>query len=473
VKANADGTKDIFAWGNKGWAIDPPRLTATSDYADPQQRAPANRSAPEPRHQRRANVVFCDDFDRYCSSPPPAPQECTSGGDFNALREVWQWTNIVCSNMTVDDTNFASPPFAGRTPCQSNGLLTQDTSDATLFRRLGSSRLARTVCAAATGAANQALYGKMPSITYQDFPEARFILLWGVNPSSSGIHIIPYIREAQKRGAVLVVVQGPWAAHRFGGWRLVAIGSLLGAATLVRPVSMPILAALLVAWLLAGFGWRALAHTAVVTAVVVAVLAPWVVRNAVVMDAALVSTNTGDNLCMSRRVGGSGGFEFPNFRCNSGPFDSLPRPAYEVERDAQGRRLALDFVRDHPVEELRLVFRRTARTLANDDDAIAAAESYGDDAFLDDGVRLVLSRVSNVCFVVAGVGGVAGLVVLAVRRRADGLAVVLIAVSLLSAPLLSFGDPRFKVPAVPLVAIGVGVMVDALASRRKQAPATA
>ena len=33
----------------------------------------------------------------------------------------------------------------------SNGLLTQDTSDATLFRRLGSSRLARTVCAAPTG----------------------------------------------------------------------------------------------------------------------------------------------------------------------------------------------------------------------------------------------------------------------------------------------------------------------------------
>ena len=62
------------------------------------------------------------------------------------------------------------------------------------------------MCAAATGAANQALYGKMPSITYQDFPEAKFILLWGVNPSSSGIHIIPYIREAQKRGAVLVVV---------------------------------------------------------------------------------------------------------------------------------------------------------------------------------------------------------------------------------------------------------------------------
>jgi anaerobic selenocysteine-containing dehydrogenase len=88
----------------------------------------------------------------------------------------------------------------------SNGLLTQDTSDATLFRRLGASRLARTVCAAATGAANLAMYGKMPSITYQDFPDARLIILWGVNPSASGIHLVPYIREAQRRGAVLIVV---------------------------------------------------------------------------------------------------------------------------------------------------------------------------------------------------------------------------------------------------------------------------
>ena len=62
------------------------------------------------------------------------------------------------------------------------------------------------MCAAPTGAANQALYGKMPSVTYQDFPEARLIILWGVNPSASGIHLIPYIREAQKRGAMLVVV---------------------------------------------------------------------------------------------------------------------------------------------------------------------------------------------------------------------------------------------------------------------------
>jgi anaerobic selenocysteine-containing dehydrogenase len=88
----------------------------------------------------------------------------------------------------------------------SNGLLTQDTSDATLFRRLGASQLARTVCAAPTGVANEALYGKMASVTFEDYPSARLIILWGVNPSVSGIHLVPYIREAQRNGATLVVI---------------------------------------------------------------------------------------------------------------------------------------------------------------------------------------------------------------------------------------------------------------------------
>ena len=88
----------------------------------------------------------------------------------------------------------------------SNGLLTQDNIDAQLWRRFGTSRLARTVCAAPTGAANMALYGKMASVTYQDYPEAKLIILWGVNPSASGIHLVPYVREAQKRGAKLVVI---------------------------------------------------------------------------------------------------------------------------------------------------------------------------------------------------------------------------------------------------------------------------
>src|SRR5437879_6776191 len=88
----------------------------------------------------------------------------------------------------------------------SNGLLTQDNLDAQLWRRFGTSRLARTVCAAPTKTANLSLYGKMASVTYQDYPEAKLIILWGVNPSASGIHLVPYVKEARARGATLVVI---------------------------------------------------------------------------------------------------------------------------------------------------------------------------------------------------------------------------------------------------------------------------
>ncbi len=88
----------------------------------------------------------------------------------------------------------------------SNGLLSQDTTDATFFRRIGASRLLRTVCAAPTGAANLGLYGKMPSISYQDYPDARLIVVWGVNPATTGIHIVPFLQEARGSGAKLVVI---------------------------------------------------------------------------------------------------------------------------------------------------------------------------------------------------------------------------------------------------------------------------
>ena len=46
----------------------------------------------------------------------------------------------------------------------------------------------------------------MPSVTYPDYRHARLIVVWGANPSSSGIHLIPHIKAAQEAGAALVVI---------------------------------------------------------------------------------------------------------------------------------------------------------------------------------------------------------------------------------------------------------------------------
>jgi anaerobic selenocysteine-containing dehydrogenase len=88
----------------------------------------------------------------------------------------------------------------------SNGLLTQGISDARLFYRLGASRLLRSVCALTSGLACAGLYGNMPGVGYRAYAAARMIVIWGANPSVSGIHLVPYVRAARQTGAKLVVI---------------------------------------------------------------------------------------------------------------------------------------------------------------------------------------------------------------------------------------------------------------------------
>jgi anaerobic selenocysteine-containing dehydrogenase len=98
----------------------------------------------------------------------------------------------------------------------SNGLLTSELEDVRFFRRFGASRLARTICAAPTGFAATQMYGKMPGVAYSDYAEARLIIVWGSNPSATGIHLVSHVNQARKAGAKLVVIdprRTPLAGH--------------------------------------------------------------------------------------------------------------------------------------------------------------------------------------------------------------------------------------------------------------------
>ncbi len=52
-----DGTS-FAQFGNHGWTLDPPRLTASSDIGSGDPGSP--RAAVDPRHQNRTNAVYCD-----------------------------------------------------------------------------------------------------------------------------------------------------------------------------------------------------------------------------------------------------------------------------------------------------------------------------------------------------------------------------------------------------------------------------
>jgi anaerobic selenocysteine-containing dehydrogenase len=88
----------------------------------------------------------------------------------------------------------------------SNGALTDGTTDALLFRRLGASRLARTICAVPTAKAALGLTGKMLGVALPDYEESKLIVIWGMNPHASGIHLVPIVERARERGAKLVVI---------------------------------------------------------------------------------------------------------------------------------------------------------------------------------------------------------------------------------------------------------------------------
>jgi anaerobic selenocysteine-containing dehydrogenase len=88
----------------------------------------------------------------------------------------------------------------------SNGMLTQGIGDERLFRALGASNLARTVCAAPTGAASDALYRKMASVDFPDFAAARYIMIWGANPKHSNIHLMPYLKAAREAGGRVALI---------------------------------------------------------------------------------------------------------------------------------------------------------------------------------------------------------------------------------------------------------------------------
>ncbi|MEY2432433.1 MAG: hypothetical protein QOC92_2158 [Acidimicrobiaceae bacterium] len=271
---------------------------------------------------------------------------------------------------------------------------------------------------------------------------------------------------------VLVVVSGPWTVGRFERRRLIWVGALLGACVLIRPVAAPLLGALVVAWLIAGFGWRrSLSHAAVVLGVAVLVVSPWIVRNIRVMHAVTLSTNTGDNFCMSRHVGASGTFEFSDNACFEGLAD-LRRPEFETERDSRNRRLALEFVRDHPVEEVRLWGRRLYHTFKSDWDGVWAVESYGDDPFLSDRAREALRWAGSDYFLATVALAGAGFVIVARRREERDARWALLPLAIIATVVVpvvaTFGDTRFHVPALPLIAIGAAVPVVAARERLRR-----
>jgi len=86
------------------------------------------------------------------------------------------------------------------------GILQNGAMDRRFFHRLGASRLDETICSAAGSAGMQSAYGVSKGVAPEAIPQARLVVLWGANVLATSIHDWPFIEEARKSGAPLVVI---------------------------------------------------------------------------------------------------------------------------------------------------------------------------------------------------------------------------------------------------------------------------
>jgi anaerobic selenocysteine-containing dehydrogenase len=86
------------------------------------------------------------------------------------------------------------------------GLLNYSSMDRRFFNRLGASRLGRTICSVSAKMALQYTMGTTLGIDPEDMAGSKLIIQWGTNTVSTNVHLVPLLREARRRGALIVTI---------------------------------------------------------------------------------------------------------------------------------------------------------------------------------------------------------------------------------------------------------------------------
>jgi molybdopterin guanine dinucleotide-containing S/N-oxide reductase-like protein len=86
------------------------------------------------------------------------------------------------------------------------GVLGFGSMDRRFFHRLGASQLDRTICSEAGGEAWKLVYGVKMGTPTEDFRLAKLVLAWGANIHGNNVHLWPFIEQARRNGARLVVI---------------------------------------------------------------------------------------------------------------------------------------------------------------------------------------------------------------------------------------------------------------------------
>ncbi len=86
------------------------------------------------------------------------------------------------------------------------GALNGGSMDRRFFHRLGASQLDRTICSAAGEAGLKSVLGVKLGTEPEQFRHSKYIIAWASNIHGNNVHLWPFIAEARRNGAKLVVI---------------------------------------------------------------------------------------------------------------------------------------------------------------------------------------------------------------------------------------------------------------------------
>ena len=86
------------------------------------------------------------------------------------------------------------------------GALNGGSMDRRFFQRRGASELERTICSSAGEAGLESVMGVKLGTEPDQFIHSRYIIAWASNIHGNNVHLWPYIVEARRKGAKLVVI---------------------------------------------------------------------------------------------------------------------------------------------------------------------------------------------------------------------------------------------------------------------------
>ena len=86
------------------------------------------------------------------------------------------------------------------------GALNGASMDRRFFHRLGASQLERTICSAAGEAGLKSVLGVKLGTEPEQFRHSKYVIAWASNIHGNNVHLWPFIAEARRNGAKLVVI---------------------------------------------------------------------------------------------------------------------------------------------------------------------------------------------------------------------------------------------------------------------------